>query len=335
MKWIKITAVFIVLLLAVNIFLIYNLVRQYSNTSLIDSDTIQKAVMLLEKSDIYISKDIIPRNKLKNKIYEGAFYTDMEEYYINTAKKLSGNSVTDDFTLHMINNGIKIIENNRADVFEFYNDNVFSFKYSIDSNVSLNSDPGDEEIIYDGSINNTGISKCREIEDIINIKFSGNSNLSQTDSPEGSYLQTKVKKITYDRKNDVYKAECIQTLDGLEIYGCEAVCIIHAEELIYAEGNIIFTGSNNSYNTGLYDQINVLFDEKAYIDQQNKENVTGEPTDGKVKTKDEYINCFKSIYCINWNTDRSSFYLIPAWYIEYNGETVRIRNAINGNIYII
>lgn len=332
MRWIKITAVFTIFLLAVNIFLIYNLIQQYSNTSLIDSDTIKKTVMLLKKSDIYISEDLIPRKKPEYKIYEGAFYTDLEEYYINTAKKLSGNSVTDDFTLHMINNGIKIIENNRSEIFEFYNDNVFSFKYSIDSNISLDkyTDPkAEKEIIYDAGINDTKSGKCQQIEDIINNKFFGNSK--QTDLPKVSYMQTKVKKITYDIKENIYIAECIQTLDGLKIYGCTVVCIINEKALIYAEGNIIFSVANNSYNTGLYDQINILFDEKAYIEQQNKENVTGKSTDSEAK----YITGFECIYCINWNTDRSNFYLIPAWYVEYNGEIVRIRNAVNGNIYTI
>jgi hypothetical protein len=338
MRWIKITAVFTALLLTVNIFLAYNLIRQYSNTFLIDSDTIKKTVMLLEKSEIYISEDLIPRNKPENKIYEGAFYTDLEEYYINTAKKLSGNSVTDDFTSHMINNGIKIVEKNRDEIFEFYNDNVFSFKYSTDSNVTLDkyTDPNEvKEIIFDSGLNYTEINKCKQIENIINNKFFGSSGLSKTDMQGEGNIKSKVKKITYYINDNSYIAECIQILNGLEIYGCEATCIIHDDTLIYAAGNIIFSGANNSYNTELYDQINVLFDEKIYIEQQNAENVTGKSMNGNLKTKSEYITGFKYIYCINWNTDRSSFYLIPAWYIEYSGETVRIRNANNGNIYTI
>ncbi len=335
MKWIKITAVFAFLLLVVNVFLLYNLSRQYANTSLINSELIDKTVLLLKKDDIYISENLIPRKKPDYKIFEGAFFTNMEEYYINTAMLLSDNKVTDDFTLHMINNGIKIKENTNGETFEFYNDNIFSFQYMKDSKISpdLSSyKENDTDKIYDAVLddNRTGIQ--REIENLINMKFFNDYKKSLKNSSKNNFMQVVVKKIYFNKNQDIYIAECIQKFNGLELYECEAVCVIYQGEFIYAKGNIIFSSTGNSYFTELYDQISTLFDEKAYINQQRNQPISSESMEEDTVLN---ITSLKCIYSISWNADRSKYYLIPSWYIEYNGNIVRIRNAINGNIYTI
>ncbi|MHB1154072.1 MAG: hypothetical protein ACYC00_17325, partial [Eubacteriales bacterium] len=178
--------------------------------------------------------------------------------------------------------------------------------------------------------NRTGIK--REIEYLINMKFFDDYRKSYKNSSKVNYMQVEIKKIYLIKNQNIYIAECIQKFNGLELYECEAVCVIYEGELIYARGNIVFSNTGNSYYTELYDQISTLFEEKVYINQQRNQPITNESMD-----EDTVLNItnLKCIYCISWNADYSKYYLIPSWYIEYNGNIVRIRNAVNGNIYTI
>ena len=212
MKWIKITAVFAFLLLVVNVFLLYNLSNQYANTSMIDSKTIDNTVLLLKKADIYISENLIPRKKPDYKIFEGAFFTNLEEYYINTAMLLSGNKVTDDFTLHMINNGIKIKANNNGEVFEFFNDNIFSFQYSKNGQISLDLSSYKEKVndkIYDADLDDNESDIQQEIEYLINIKFFGEYRKSYKKYIKKSGRYSPIIKNRYSRRKSLL---CAMTL---------------------------------------------------------------------------------------------------------------------------
>ncbi len=338
MKWIKITAVFIGLLLFVNMFLVYNLYIQYINISRIDPKSIDITVELLKKTGINISHDMIPDKKPNYKIYEGSFFNILEDYYINTAMHLSCNNVADDFTLHMINNGIKIIEKNNNEVFEFYNDNIFSFKYMSDRQLSTDLYAyikKDSEKIYDVQRNNKDNIIYRKIEDLINAKFFFDFSEKYKTTSKNSYMRVEVKKIYYNSIQNVYYTECVQKLEGLEIYPCEVVCVIFNDEIIYAQGIIIFYNIGSSYHTELYDQISVLFNEKAYIEQQRNELAAKERdsdiSDAALSEGAEIQNItdLKCVYNISWNTERSKYYLIPSWYIEYNGNIAKIRNAVN------
>lgn len=338
MRWSKITAVLNILLLAVNLFLIYNLNMQYSNTFLISTDSIEKTVNLLKKSNIYITETAIPRNKPDYKIYEGKFFTKLEEYYINTVKKLTGNNVTDDFTSHMINNGIRIIENTKGEIFEFYSDDIFSFKYMKDEGAAydgyVETDDA-KECVYDDNINNITVNKLWELEKIIEKKFSAAIEYKKSSDFEKINIDVKINKIYFNAEDNLYTVTFAQLIDGLEIYSCNAVCVISEGTMVYARGNLILTEADVNYNTELYDQISILFNEKVYIEQQKADEYNTVSQDSIPATDKYEITCFKSVYCINWNEDRSNFYLIPAWYIEYNGSEIRIRNAVNGNIYTI
>lgn len=336
MKWIKITAVSAFFLIAVNVFLLYNLARQYAGTSLIEEQTINKTIKILEKADIHISKDIIPLDKPHFEIFEGDFFSNLEEYYINSAVLLSGNKVTDDFTLHMINNGIKIIDNKSGEVLEFFDNDIFAFSYMKDIKYAdyLNIfDINDSDMVFDSAKEDQSISSkkiVRKTEQTVNEKFFGNGDLSKVNN-----MRVKIDRVYYNKEKNAYLTEGKQIFNGLEIYGCKVVCIIYGSELLYAEGNIIFTNTGNSYNTTLYDQLSVLFDEKTYIEQQINEPLADVYAYNK-NTDDVFnITEFKCIYCISWNANRTKYYLIPSWYIEYNGNFARIRNAINGNIHTI
>lgn len=335
MKWIKITAVLAVLLLVVNIFLIYNLTRQYSNTSLVDPESIAQTVRLLRNADIYISESSIPRIRPDYTIFEGSFFIDLEEYYIHTALLLSGNKNPDDFTLYMINNGIKIIEKDKSEIFEFYHDDIFSFLYM--SRSRLSSDlyeyiKDENDIIYDSGTDPKKNKSVTEIEKLINMKFFGEYIPQNRKSSNENRMQAEITKLYYNTEENFHLAECIETLNGLPIYKSTVDCIIYEDTVVYARGNIIFTDEGNSYNTELYDPLSALFDEKAYIEKQRTETISDE-----IKSTVNIMNIteFKCIYCISWNAGRTKYYLIPSWYIEYNGNLVRIRNAVNGNIYTI
>jgi len=102
--------------------------------------------------------------------------------------------------------------------------------------------------------------------------------------------------------------------------------VFEKNELIYMNGTLILNSISNSYRASLMDQINVLFLEKDYInDIRDNDDIE--------ENKKYVISVMESSYCVNWNVEQTSYFLIPAWDIRYVDGYHRIRNAINGKIY--
>jgi len=303
MNWTKIKTVIIILLLGVNIFFGYSLYTQYNNLYSFDKEVINSVTELLKKDDIYIDINIIPTDKKIMKAYQSNF----DEYYDKlVADQIFG---TGNYSERTVNNETQYISKN-YDILEVNNPDIFSIKY-IKSGFDENNRTAPDK----GMISELKKSELRNYTNIIN-RFLGfdNDNIIT------------VNRIYYDAEQMQYILYCSQNIDSYKIGQCESTFIIKDNIVCYAAGTVIFFEYINVSQTPLIDQINILFVEKAYIDEMRGKN---EPDYEKVT-----IISLELEYYIIWNNYQSNmFYLLPAWRIEYDNGITRIRIAVDGSIY--
>jgi|GEM_PF-7103601 Uncharacterized protein conserved in bacteria len=309
MNWGKIKTVIIILMLAVNLFFVYNIYIQHRNIYYINEKTIQAACDLLKADNIMVSADIIPDKKLSLSILESVFERD---YYDTVVSKISG---TENHTKRIINNGVEFNIARNNDIYIFSDTDVLYMKY-------ISNDFGGKNLnnvnVEDYTEMNSGRlqSHVKTIKDYLMWQKDGQSGVNVYDI-------TAVKGY-YDEAGDRYFIYCVQTIDSQLVNECEFVAVIHNGIVQYLEGKLINNEIFRSHHTALIDQVNILFMEKSDI----LSNHQTEETAGIFN-----ITALSSQYYINWNQERDIMFLIPAWMIMYeNGDTV-IRDAVNGSVY--
>jgi hypothetical protein len=247
---------------------------------------------------------------------------DNDNYYDNTVEKISG---TDNYNKRIINNGIKFTVSENQDVYEFDVSTIFSFKYiknGADKNVYGRYD--NDSDLAPSTLGNGKINKYREL--IFNFLF-GNNNQTTSFTNENSVDIYATYKLT-DNADVLF---CRQKINGHNIINCDFTVVISGDKIQYVSGIIIFNDTYKNYSTTMYDQINILFIEKQYIDEYRAS--AADDLYAAEESAEFTISSITFDYCINWNATRNKYYLIPAWTITYQNEEVRIRNAANGNIY--
>ena len=336
MNWSKVKTVTIIILVAVNIFFIINLRVQYVNTYLIDEKTRTDTAELLGKADILISPDIIPDTRPNVKVYENGYN---EDYQQNIIKKITG-SGTENCSWHMINNGTKCIINSTGDEFEFSDTDRFDLTYR--KNISLPYMPDADYLTAFGAASETvpddDSRDCTMKRCIERFLFSGelNSGSFISASASGSSYSLVPDTVRYDTANDWYVVTAHEEIDGCPLYARGTTFVIKSGEVIYMTGELMLLDPVSSYTTELVDQINILFEEKAYIEAKRLYDSPTLSADDLHGTDDVSRIISLSVgYCVSWNSDRTIFYLIPAWEIVYSDGSVRVRNAINGGIYAV
>ena len=333
MRWVKLILVISAFLAAINIYFGVLLYAQYKNTYLIDDSIIDDAIALLEEESIIVSRSAVSGKKPVYPVYEGDFLNNEEDYYKSIAARLSGADVTEDLSVHMINNGIRIINGVNGDTFDFLGNNIFSVNYYRGGNtIAADYLGGAEALMYDAKTQAYG-----DTGEILNVWLYGNKN-GYRYGTSNKYLKTKIKKIYIDRDTGETVLSAVLELEGIEICGTEISAVIKDNIPEYLSGYVIFAPLNSSYKVDLLDQVNILFSERAYIKEQKFELEFSLDTPSATAAslpREHILSALKSVYCVSWNESRDKFFLIPAWLIEYNGEIVRIRNAINGILYTI
>jgi len=348
-------------LIAVNIFFIINLRVQYVNTRLISEDTRRTASEILYKSKIVIDADTIPDVKPNLVIYENSCG---EDYHERVVTKITG---TENFTRHMINNGTKCILGDSGDEFEFSDQNRFEVTYK--KNTGSASAPDAD---YISAFNSSGTAVPNDTSSDMALKYAIRRFLF----PGGDTSYDIVcRTVRYDTANGWYVVTAEETVDGYPLASQSGIVfVIKDGEVIYMSGEVMVLGFENDYSTELYDQVNILFTEKAYItslrESESLKDIAASPDmtpagrspgeepasasndlypsdtadiSGTYDTPDtaesdanEYvIEDMSLVYCVSWNSDRTSFYMIPGWKIVYSDGTYRVRNALNGNIYTV
>ena len=331
MNWSSVKNLLIAILVAANLFLVYNVVRQEKTRGYLDEDEIRGAVELLAEDGLIVSEEDIPREKFKAPVYE-SIYSD--EYYTGAAESLSGSKREMLYTLP--EGGISITTENGS-AFDF--DTEFGFRY-------VKFDISDAAAYTDITADNfASFSKTYTEPTAKRLKSLSERAVSFLDKPlQGDdSLSSEVKSSCYDAQSDTTYLLAVQTLDGYEVYSHYAICIFESDELVYAHGRWYFAPLDEKYNTELHNQINILFTdlETLKAESLNPLDDASDETDEDILIDNEkpskisplVVNSMSACYVIYWNSEKTSLFFIPAWQIDYNSNRSIVYNAANGTIH--
>lgn len=304
MKWLKSSLVLLLILLTANAFLGYNIIRQHVNANYLNEEAVNNAVKIFVDSGIEITPEQIPLKKPDLMIGVSQKFDGAEDYYIKCAGKINGRGVSDSMTQHMINNGVRIIDNAYGEYFEFY-ENSFSFVYSTSSDLSAY----DEHLsVFNSEEQSGGVKNEKELVSLINDRLLGKNE---------KYSLELISSAAFD---DIVCLKLTQQYNGLPLVGCEIECVLAEDDIEFIRGALVFIDIEKSYTADLIDALNIMFEEKEAHDQ------SADPKNTLT------VESVLTAYCPVFNSGSSEIYLVPAWRIEYMGNISNVRSMINGEI---
>ncbi len=329
MNWSSVKNLLIAILVAANLFLIFNIIRQDRVRNYISDEEIAGAVELLAGRGLVVPKSGIPEKRFKAAVYE-SLYSD--EYYTNAAQALTASER--ELLISLPDGGFSITAKNGETV-EFDTEFSFSYsKYDISEPMAYTDITAENFARYKENGDTIGGAKyeslARKAEKFLNLGV-----------PADYMLAADVIGGYYDKGNDSYILLARQYLNRYPVYSHYAVCVFSEDELIFAAGRWYFAPLDEDYSTTLRDQINILFEDLSAL---RAEYASPTEADGEMETEtvpefDENteIPAIKSVspcYAIYWNGDKTALYFIPAWQVEHiNGLTI-VYNATNSTIYL-
>ncbi len=316
MNWSSVKNLLILMLVAANVFLLYNISVQRRSLAYIDEDEVMDAVSLLYDRGLPVDVECIPLRRFDADIYESVYG---EDYFNRTAELLSG-SKRQNATI--IPNGMMIVTENN-DSFEF--DNSLGFVYT-KNNINqtaaytdINADNFDD---YAAVYTKPGKSQAAAAESVV-VGF-----LSAGYGSE-SLFDIRVDGCIQDPNSGNYYIKASQLIDELPVYGHGAVCVVSSGELVAAWGHWYFFDFDTSYNSDLYDQVNILFSDLETLEglrESESAQTSEEPLPGVVSVD----ACFATY----WNAEKTALYFIPAWQIGHSDGTLIVYNAANNTEYL-
>ncbi len=283
-----------VLLVSVNIILFFMVSSVYRSKYYISDGYIENTVSIFEKDGITVKAGAIPQKRFPGNVYSMSADTD---YYEKVSANITGEAVA---TRFLIPGGYEILTESGKSV-EFADGYFFKYLYRADYVPEKVN--GTESVSY---------GTKRRIEESIE------SFLSAGD--DGYYpSELTVSDIKLDSEKGIYSASVTQTAAKTPIYGHTLSVILDKDEnVLYAEGKWSFTYDAERYTSQIYDQVNILFIDKA------------EAADDKPTSVHKVSPC----YIIYRDEASSSVLFVPAWKIEYEGGAYKIYDAVNGNVAV-
>ncbi len=334
MNWSSVKNLLIGILVAANLFLVYNITLQDRARDYINEDEVIGAIELLAERGLHVPDECVPREKFTAPVYE-SLYSD--QYYTKTAEILSGSPR--EILLQTPNGGFSITAQNGA-ITEM--DAEFGFSYIKNGNSEVSAytvitaeNFASESALWDAVsasklavLTNKAerfLERCVGDDYIISAEITD----SYFDSESGfTYLLAK------------------QLIGGYEVYSHYAVCVFSGEELVYSYGRWYFAPFDEDYNTKLIDQVNILFSD---LSQLKAGALTGFDADGRMgaeprenaeisrslsyDTKLPDVKKIEEVYSVYWNAGKTALYFIPAWQIEHSDGQIIVYNATNGTVY--
>ena len=311
MNWSKIKTMMIAVLTAVNLFFGVMLGVQYVTNSRIDRETQSNTVTLLREAGILIDEETIPDRIPTLKIWEYAFDGDYSKRLVT---RLAG---TENGAWHMMSNGVKCILDDTGDIFEFSDSSRFSVTYIKNSDEEGGMVGADYVASVEADERREPVSDARVRRLMRSIRRFLTLDSGVTEEPAVGLLADSA---VLDPETGRYIVFCRETIGKTPLYGSDLTFVLYDGSVLYMSGSLVLPEKAAGYSARLLDQINVLFLEKAEAEaMEEREDVS--------------ILSLTLEYCVNWNSDRTNYYLIPAWRIVYSDETCHVRNAVSGNIY--
>lgn len=317
MNWSSVKNLLIAMLVAANVFILFNIAKQNRARGYIDENEVDMAVGLLNDRGLAIDADSIPLRRFDAYIYESLYG---EDYFQNAAETLAGSKSANRFILP---DGSFMIDTENGASFDF--DNGLGFVYKENGNIP-------SEAYTDITAENFSGYAAQHAElDKSHLKESADSAVRFLNAGLGSesQLSVRVEGGFYDEISGYSYILVQQLLDGIPIYKHSAVCAFDGGRLIAVSGYWYFFGVESSWDEELCDQINILFTDLDTLEKRRDSGADSdkaEPLPGIVTVT--------ACYVPYWNSDKTALYFIPAWQIEHTDETTIVYNAVTNAEYI-
>ena len=313
MRWKSIKTVMIFILLGVNLWLVYLLAGRYMAQTYLGQDVLVNTVEILQRDGIVISSEQIDPKKRDADIYEAEM---AEDYYDRVAEIFTASPIRETFPTPT---GMRMIADNGDTM-------TFSGSFGVDY---LAGGFEREEILAIAEFAvRTGDGLAPEQHSLRGLREMLAAALdSDTASGSGATVHAKLSFDAAWRFGDYLLFRCSQTLDGRPVGGHCVDCLLDEKkgELLWIGGTWSFLPLLRSYSAPLYDQINILFIEKAAC-LEARENDAEAPT---TQVLDALEFCYMLNTTANSDGGKRVFYS-PAWRIAYTDGTVRIYSAVTG-----
>ncbi|MBQ8552501.1 MAG: hypothetical protein IJ428_06785 [Clostridia bacterium] len=334
MNWSSVKNLLIAILLAANLFLLFNIVRQDRTRGYVDEEEVYGAVELLAERGLDVDVSGVPLEKFNAPVYE-SLYSD--EYYTEAAQTLSASPR--ELLLSLPDGGFSISAENGT-VVEF--DTEFGFAYMKYGN--------SESAAYTKITAENFASEAALWDEIgasrLNALIKRAEDFLELCVGDDYILSAKVTDSYHDSGSGFTYLLARQLLGDYPVYSHYAVCVFDGDELVYASGRWYFAPFDEDYNTELIDQVNILFTDltalRSYsiapfaladISDAEAQFPTKDTATDLDDTALPSVKSMQACYAIYWNANKTALYFIPAWQIDHNdGQTV-VYNATNGTVY--
>lgn len=317
MNWSSVKNLLILILVAANIFLLYNIFIQNRTKNYLSESELRDAAEILENRGQNIDISSIPKKRLTADIYE-SIYPGNEIYYSETAQKLTGVVQSELRIFSMPDGSTRISTDDSDGVFknvEFTND--FGFSYWISGNSSekaYNEITVDEFYADIEKFTVLGKTRLAALSKIA-VSFLGASE------QENSRFDVYIECGYSDPNSNCSYLIVSQSLSGIEVFRHRVVCVFDGEQLIAANGKWYFGTINSSYDYDLYDQISILF--------TNYNNISAKQENTSIPD----VISMSSCYSTYMDPDKTALYFIPAWQIDHSNSQTIVYNAARSTEY--
>ncbi len=344
MNWSGVKNMLIAILVAANLFLIFNIVKQDRTRGYIEPEEVAGATELLSMRGLLVDADIVPLKKFREPVYESRYN---DEYYTEVAETVTGSKR--EMLVSLPNGGFSITASNGA-IVEF--DTEFGFSYAKYDKTNTNAYT---DITADsfGGLSDKGQSIPGS-----RLKLLSKEAKSFLDArvPADYVLCAEITDGFDDPKSGLTYLLASQTLGGHDVYSHYAVCVFDGEELIGAHGRWYFAPFDADYNTQLIDQVNILFHDLSTLRSYSvdaasldSDDVVYDGSESSSVSEDSEVHTssvnlpesqvlpaifsIKSCYTTYWSADKTAVYFIPAWHIAHDNGMSIVYNATNGTVY--
>ena len=319
MNWAAVKNLLIVMLLAANVFLIYNISVQDRTKNYLSESELRDAAKLLADRGQTVNLSGIPEKRFSADIYESLYPGD-DAYVTSTAASLTGTDAGSLRVYPMPDGSTRVSTGSTGGRFknlEFTKD--FSFSYWVSGN---QSDPAYTDITVDEAEGGgfDGLSKTR----LAALSKLALAFLGVPESSDESGLYAVVGGGYSDAGRGALYLVVSQRLAGIPVFRHRVVCVFEGDELVAASGRWYFEKVGASYDYDLYDQVSILFTNRSNLASKLEET-----SDGTLPA----VVAMSSCYSTYMNPDKTALYFIPAWRIDHENGLVEVYNAARSTEY--
>ena len=296
----------ILVLAAINLFLLISLTNQMSQIKYYDENLIGATIENMKANGMIANESLIPRVREKFSVLEGVYDTGV---MISEAKRFLGSG---DVSVYALPSGAVYVSDGNGGYTRF--DRNMDFAYcSSGFGETLSTLPTASAEADDPD---RFIAPAREFL----VSGSGGSD-------NGSLSMTAVA-VSYYPENDVYAVECQEIAEGLPIYGFVATVYIKDGEIRAADGKWCFSKPRSKINAETQDVISILINESGRLRTEYRAALKDDPE----AFMPAYIVSDISANYYIFSDDDGDIYYVPVYVISYQDRNGSVYNTVNGKM---